>query len=453
MINEETSYKYCSSKPFTQKTITFFNNQYDSHSTNLQPSKLVGGRNQKWNNNKILNRGNNIFDHPNPHHGEAMGDLEYVNTLNRFECPITLNPQNASFIDVGIHAVLRQRLQRSTVEKRLRYARYMENHPCPVNFRNPCLENFIRHMDYREQIEHAGPHALIHEWKTMKMFLKAYGIPLWTYKPPSTPKAHRRILPFPDVVYKFFHYPYSEDDYENTLYQYLFCHSFLIGWRVPSEICELTTNDVVINDNGTGCIVITEVKKHRSQRTLFPGKQLLISKTHKSFKNWIDHWRPKVANQHSKDAFYLQPNGRPLTTRHLGHKLSNYGKQIWKEFQPYDMRHWCAISRLIEQKVSTDTFDVIPVKNWLGHEKIQTTMNYVHYAEQYYNQAPYDWVKRVLKFHEQMEEENTLKPTNSQNTFVSQGNPPRERSGPGRNYLISIWKRVNLNRILSLSLH
>ena len=64
------------------------------------------------------------------------------------------------------------------------------------------------------------------------------------------------------MVYKFFHYPYSEDDYENTLYQYLFCHSFLIGWRVPSEICELTTNDVVINDNGTGCIVITEVKKH-----------------------------------------------------------------------------------------------------------------------------------------------------------------------------------------------
>ncbi len=124
MINEETCYKYCSHKPFTQTTITFFNNQFDSHSTNLQPSKLVGGRNQKWNNN-IINLGNNIFDHPNPHQGEVMGDLEYVNTLNRFECPITLNPQNASFIEVGIHAVLRQRLQRSTVEKHLRYARYM----------------------------------------------------------------------------------------------------------------------------------------------------------------------------------------------------------------------------------------------------------------------------------------------------------------------------------------
>ncbi len=97
------------------------------------------------------------------------------------------------------------------------------------------------------------------------------------------------------------------------------------------------------------------------------------------------------------------------------------------------MRHWCAVSRLIEQKVNTDNFDVIPVKNWLGHEKIQTTMNYIQYAEQYYKQAPYDWVKRVLKFHEQAEEENTLKPTNSQNTLVSTGNSPREVSGPGRN--------------------
>jgi len=61
-------------------------------------------------------------------------------------------------------------------------------------------------------------------------------------------------------------------------------------------------------------------------------------------------------------------------------------------------------------------------------------MNYVHFAEQYYKQAPYDWVKRVLKFHEQMEEENTLKPTNSKNTSVSHGNPPRERSGPGRTH-------------------
>ncbi|MCK4365483.1 MAG: site-specific integrase [Thermoplasmatales archaeon] len=430
-IKEEIDYKLFSNLKPAQKTINFFNNKSDSYSTNLN-NELVGGKDQEWKN--VLEKLGQNVKHPYPPmKGEVMGELEYIKTLNRFDCPIKLDPNTASFTDVGIHAVLRQRLQKSTVEKHLRYARFMENHHCPVNFRHPTLENFIRHMDYREQIENAGPHALIHEWKTMKIFLKAYGIPIWDYKPPSAPKSHKRILPFPETVYKFFHYKYSKDDYENTLYQYLFYHSFLIGWRVPSEICELKTSDIILNENNTGCIIITETKKHRSQRTLFPGKQLLYSKRHKSFKNWIDYWRPKVANKHSGDALYLQRDGKPLTVRALGHKLSRYGKKVWKPFQPYDMRHWCAVSRLIEQKVTTGIFDVIPVKNWLGHEKIQTTMNYIQYAEQYYKQAPYNWVKRVLKFHEKVEEENTLKPTNSQKTFVSHGNSPRESSGPGRN--------------------
>ena len=431
MIKEESPIKHYSRSNLTQTSITFFNRNLDSFSTNSRKAELEGGRNQKWN-TMLSILGKNSVNHPNPPKGKGMGDFEYVKTLNRFDCPITLSPQSASFIEVGIHAVLRQRLQQSTVEKHLRYARYMESHPCPVNFRNPSLENFIKHMDYREQIEHAGPHALVHEWKTMKMFLKAYGMTLWNYKPPSAPKSHKRILPFPEVVYKFFHHEYSKDDYTTALYQYLFFHSFLIGWRVPSEICELKTSDIMINDNGTGCIVITETKKHRSQRTLFLDKQLLISKTHKSFKNWLEYWRPKVANKHSGDAFYLQPDGKPLTVRHLGHRLSKYGKQIWEPFQPYDMRHWCAVSRLIEQKELTNNFDVIPVKNWLGHEKIQTTMNYIQYAEQYYQQAPYNWVRRVLKFQDGVEEENTVKPTNGQKTSISTGTSPREVSGPGR---------------------
>lgn len=343
---------------------------------------------------------------------EEMGELKYVEKLNRFDCPITLNPEIASFIEVGIHAILRQRLQQPTVDKHLRYARFMENHIISVDFRNPSFENFIQHMDFREQVEKATPNALKHEWNAMRMFLKAYGITDWNYKLPMMPKSHKRILPFPDVVYKIFHYKYSNDKYENALYQYLFLHSFQIGWRVPSEICEMKVDDVILNGDGTGCLIITETKKHRSQRTIFPNKQLLDSKTHKSFKNWIDRWRPKVENQFSGDALYLWPSGKPLTTSTLGYKLSKYGKTIWPKFQPYDMRHWCAIARLIEQKVKTGTFDILPVKTWLGHEKIETTMNYIRYAEQYYRQAPYDWLKRVLKYHKIMVGENTLNQDN-----------------------------------------
>ena len=34
-------------------------------------------------------------------------------------------------------------------------------------------------------------------------------------------------------------------------------------------------------------------------------------------KNWIDTWRPKVENQYSGDALYLQHDGKPFTAQLL----------------------------------------------------------------------------------------------------------------------------------------
>jgi hypothetical protein len=51
-------------------------------------------------------------------------------------------------------------------------------------------------------------------------------------------------------------------------------------------------------------------------------------------------------------------------------------------------------------------------------------MVFVLDADQYYKQAPYNWVNHVLKFHQILEGENTVKPTNPQNTFVSPENAP-----------------------------
>jgi len=130
----------------------------------------------------------------------------------------------------------------------------------------------------------------------------------------------------------------------------------MVGIRVPSEIVELKVSDVKFESKKRGYITITETKKHKSQRTLIPEKAILYSKVHKSLRNWIKCWRPKVANQLSGDALFLQPDGRPFTVRHLGHKLSMHGKKVWKDFQPYDMRHWNAIAHLIEQKINTGTF-------------------------------------------------------------------------------------------------
>ncbi|RLF40747.1 MAG: hypothetical protein DRN18_04500 [Thermoplasmata archaeon] len=357
-----------------------------------------GGDSKVWGAVSPVEAGDSVIGTEGWYIEQIMGWLKNdLRNFNRLSCPIKLNPKEATFDDVALHALLRQRLSPSTVEKNLRYARFMETHPVvPVDFRNPNYENFIRHMDYREQVEGATPGALKHEWDAMKMFLRAYGMPIWDYKLPPMPRSRKRLLPYPDIVNRFFSHRYSRDEYENALYQYLFFHSFLIGWRVPSEIVSMTVDDVII-EGRRGYIVITETKKRSSQRTLIPEPAIISSKVHKSFKNWIDHWRPKVENQYSGDALYLQPSGKPFTVNHLRRKLSEHGKKVWKHFQPYDMRHWCAIARLIKTKVESGRFDIFHVQRWLGHEDIKTTESYLRYAEQYYQQLPIDWIAAALR--------------------------------------------------------
>ena len=124
------------------------NNDYDSDPTAF--SNAVGGQKQEW--KQVLKKvGQNYFKHSDPQlDGEVMGELEYViKKLNRLNCPITLNSQDSTFLDVAVWSYFQKRLAISTIEKRLRYARFMKNHPMPVDFNNPNYENFRRHMDHR----------------------------------------------------------------------------------------------------------------------------------------------------------------------------------------------------------------------------------------------------------------------------------------------------------------
>jgi len=209
-------------------------------------------------------------------------------------------------------------------------------------------------------------------------------------------------LPYPETVHQFFHYKYSTNKYETALYQYMFFFGFMVGVRAPSEILNMKVSDVHFEEKNRGYLVITETKKHNNQRTIIPEKAILNSKVHKSLKNWIEYWRPKVANEYSGDALFLQPSGKPFTIRYLGHKLSRNGKKIWKHFKPYDMRHWCATARLIKSKVETGNYDCFSVKNWHGHEKMSSTEAYIKHAEKYYRDFPVDWISCALKPHQKM---------------------------------------------------
>jgi hypothetical protein len=197
----------------------------------------------------------------------------------------------------------------------------------------------------------------------------------------------------------------------------------------------MKTNDVIFNSNGTATVIITEQKKHMSQRTIVVRKEIATSKRHKSLKNWVDIWRPRIENQYSKDYLFIQPSGKPWTIRHLGHVLSTLGKQVFPYFHPYDMRHWGAIAWLIHTKHQNKSYDPYWVRNWLGHENIETTMKYLRFADQYYLACPVDWINRVLKKpRKTWFEENAVKSVNPPKTTVSGGTTGESQYGPGEPY-------------------
>jgi len=78
-------------------------------------------------------------------------------------------------------------------------------------------------------------------------------------------------------------------------------------------------------------------------------------------------------------------------------KLSEKGKELWKPYQPYVSRHWCAISLLIRTKIETKNWDTRRVQMYLGHDKQKTTDSYIEFAEEYYQQEPKDWFSHALK--------------------------------------------------------
>ena len=53
-------------------------------------------------------------------------------------------------------------------------------------------------------------------------------------------------------------------------------------------------------------------------------------------------------------------------------------------------------------------------------DRLDTTENYVKYAKKYYRNAPFDWIKSVLKHHQNLEE-NGQKSLTGETTFVSSG--------------------------------
>jgi len=382
-IKEKFDYKPFSNNTL-QTTINFFNNNTDSYSTNSKNNGLVGGIYQEWR-NKFVNISQNV-ERQTQNIGDMMEELRSrLEKIKRTDVPLFLDPKTASFIDVAIHAKVHQYLSNSTIEKHLRYARFMELHPQPVDFRNLTPESFIKHIIYRLEIENppATPNALHHEKKAVLMFLKAFKQYTEDWKkyvrtPPIITNEDNTYVPFPKTVNKLYHAKYSKDKYENILLQTIVFMGFNFGMRPPSEICNLNLEDITINEDGTGYIRIHEDKKHGKHRLIYPyNKTVISSPVFKTPKNYIDNWRHKVANKKSGNALFLMPDGQRVTAWYLRDHIAPIGKKVCNEqsFILYTMRHTFA-TYLYEY-----TRDMKKVAKRLGHTKSDTVDKYVHIAD------------------------------------------------------------------------
>jgi len=366
------------------------NNNYYSDPTAFNDA--VGGKQEKWKSLEKLSQKH--MKHTIPKLvGEEMGELIYaLKNCKRSGFPIYLDPKISSFIDVALHAKIRQYLSDNTIIKNIRYARFMETHSCPVDFRYLKPETVLRHFDYRIEFENATGHALAHEKKTVLMFLRAYGInenelKMWgqVLKTPPIVINDEIDFVYPLDVHKFYIFEgystkknYEIRVYENKLFQHIAFMGFNFGMRCPSEIITLTLSDIVINQDGTGHIRIHEQKKRGKTRLIIPyTRKILSSNRYKSPKNYLDHWRHKVVNDRSGDAFFLQWNGRPITEKYVRDHLSASGKKITgnPRFTPYSMRH--TFATFLYQY----TKNLKKVSKKLGHTRTSNTDKYVDVAE------------------------------------------------------------------------
>ncbi len=351
--------------------------------------------------------------------------------LKRFyesENPRVIDLKNFDSLDdlceaVKYHWIHRLRNKEDSINKVISRAKKMAKHNVfPVDFFDLQPDQAIAYLDYREQTEEAPRYGVRNDWKVIKIFARAYGIDVssWNYRPPREIKSKVKMIPLPNVVYALIHHEYSKDPYENALYQYLMFDSFLLGIRNPSEMVSLSVSDVFLDD---GYLIIHEDKKYGQPRQVFPEKEIMTMPTRKSFKNWIDKWRPKVTNQFSGESLFLLPSGKPFTKDYLRVQLSRRGKQVWNHYHPYVSRHWCAIARLIKSKVDSNHYNVYEVKDWLGHDRLNTTENYIQFAHRYYEQAPFDWIKSILKASNILKEcfsgENGVKSKKAENRVLS----------------------------------
>lgn len=365
------------------------NDLSDSNDSFLPQNNEAGGDIQEWN---ILNNTSQNVECLIPEGITLEVIKNQLENINRVDVPIFLDPKKATWLDVAYHAVARQNLSPTTIEKHLRTARFMVNHKQSVDFRELTVESVVKHFDYRITFENATRDALRHERDAVYMFLRAFKQFTKEWReylilPKKKGKLKNPFVLFPKTLNKLYHVKYGRTEYENILCQTIVFAIANIGMRPPSEIINLNVEDIVVNNDGTGYIWIKEKKKGGIERQYIPfDKKVLSSKVYRTPFNYKKTWRSLKANDKSIDkngeALFIQSNGRRVTGKYLRDHIVKVGKQICrdKRFKLYSLRHTFATYYYDWTK------DIKKVARVLGHSKTDSVDFYINIADDFNNQ-------------------------------------------------------------------
>jgi len=356
--------------------IDYLNDHFDYEPVSLKED--AGGYQQKW--KEALDLKPDVLNTIIPEVGITVEVIsEHLENISIVDVPIFLDPKTATWLDVAHHAKARQNLGSTTIEKHFRTARFMINHPLPVDFRNLSIESVIKHFDYRRAIENASRDALRHERDAVFMFLRAFKQFTDEWKEyVKLPKKRRGtstpFVLFPKMLNHLYHGSYGKTHYEDVLFQTIVFTVANFGMRPPSEIINLDLQNVVINKDGTGYIWIKEDKKGGIERQYFPfDKKVLSSRVYRTPANYMNTWRHKVANDLSGDALFLMPDGKRVTGKYIRDHISMNGKIIVNDdrFKLYTLRHTFATYYY------DWTRDLKKVARRLGHNKTDSVDHYI----------------------------------------------------------------------------
>ena len=321
-----------------------------------------------------------------------------------------------------------------TIKTRINALRFCQKHPIyPVDWFHFDQEpeqilNLLLYMiniEYKQKAITTGNHNYglnqIHNiWKTVKTMAEAKGVDItwWGWTPPSRPENKVKIIPRPKTVNHLIHYNYTNDKITNSLIKTILTLGFNSGLR-PEELIILQVKNI---DFDTCSIILTEQKKRYRNRQIRIEPPVMYSPKQNSMYNWIYIWRPRITTE-TDGYLFIQNNKKPFITEDsLRTFLAKRIKHIWKPFSPKKVRDWNAIARLIRTKEKTGQWDIRTVTKALGHKHQSTTEGYVEFAELYYQNDKYDWLRSVLKhqiclMQEHRSSQKHEKPLNTQKTL------------------------------------